>query len=88
MAQGLLSRTYLVMNEWQKAIDMAKAARSGYSLMNTTEIATDGFNEINNKEWMWGMDVTTANDNIWVCIILFMDLHYWYRLRWQKWFII
>ena len=75
VAQGLLSRTYLVMNEWQKAIDMAKAARSGYSLMNTTEIATDGFNEINNKEWMWGMDVTTANDNIlgfasfssWIC---------------------
>lgn len=75
VAQGLLSRTYLVMNEWQKAIDMAKAARSSYSLMNASEIAIDGFNEINNKEWMWGMDVTTANDNImgfasfssWIC---------------------
>lgn len=75
VAQGLLSRTYLVMNEWQKAIDMAKAARSGYSLMNCSEIAIDGFNEIDNKEWMWGMDVTTANDNIlgfasfssWIC---------------------
>ena len=60
VAQMLLSRIYLNMERWQEAADLAHAARtnSDAQLMSLSEIATDGFNNINNKEWMWGADIT------------------------------
>ena len=58
VAQGLLSRVYLVMNKWTEAAAMARAARTGYSLMTAQEAGKDGYNNIENKEWMWGADIT------------------------------
>lgn len=61
VAQGLLSRVYLVMNRWQDAADMAHAAREGYEL-NTIEEAMDwNYQDIDNKEVMWGFDVIESN---------------------------
>jgi tetratricopeptide (TPR) repeat protein len=56
VAQGVLARVYLEMGEWQKAADMANAAKAGYPLMDSAEYQA-GFNDINNDEWMWGIPV-------------------------------
>lgn len=58
VAEGLLSRVYLVMNRWDDAAAMAHAAREGYSLMNATEAAEYNYQDIDNKEVMWGCDIT------------------------------
>ncbi len=57
-AAGLLARSYLVMEDWANAAKFANMARQGYTLMNINECSVDGFNDINNKEWMWGADIT------------------------------
>ena len=58
VANGLLARYYLLVQEWQKAADAAKLARAGYPMMNQTELH-DGFMDITNPEWMWGFNHTT-----------------------------
>lgn len=55
VANGLLARYYLMSQQWDKAASAAKAARSGYSVMDASKI-TDGFMDISNDEWMWGFD--------------------------------
>lgn len=58
VARGLLARTYLLNQEWQKAADTAKAARANYTIMDKTGLH-DGFMNIENAEWMWGFDHNT-----------------------------
>lgn len=58
VAAGLLARVYMVMEDWANAAKFANMARQGQALMSASECATDGFNDINNKEWMWGGDIT------------------------------
>ncbi|PKF75435.1 RagB/SusD family nutrient uptake outer membrane protein [Chryseobacterium sp. PMSZPI] len=53
VVNGLLARTYLNIGEWSKASAAAKTAREGYPLM-AAEKYKDGFNDINNVEWIWG----------------------------------
>ena len=51
--QGLLARAYLLTGQWREAAKAAEAAREGYSLMTTTA-EYGGFNNVSNKEWIWG----------------------------------
>lgn len=53
VVNGLLARTYLNTGEWSKAAAAAKIARAGYPLM-APEKYKEGFNDINNSEWIWG----------------------------------
>jgi len=53
VAQGLYARVALVMHDWDKAIEMASAARNGYPYMSASELL-NGFNSNNNPEWIWG----------------------------------
>ncbi len=52
VANGLLARVYLEMQNWEGARDAAVRARQGYSL--SAETYSDGFNDIASPEWMWG----------------------------------
>ena len=53
VVNGLLARAYLLTGQWEEAAKAAAAARQGYSLM-TTAAEYEGFNNISNKEWIWG----------------------------------
>ncbi|WP_433627018.1 RagB/SusD family nutrient uptake outer membrane protein [Chryseobacterium cucumeris] len=53
VVNGLLARTYLNTGEWSKASASAKIAREGFPLM-APEKYKEGFNDINNVEWIWG----------------------------------
>lgn len=57
VANGFLARYYLLTQQWDKAAKAAKAARTGYKIMDQKGLA-DGFMDINNAEWMWGFDHT------------------------------
>ena len=61
VVDGLLARTYLVMGEWDKAASSAKAAYSGFDLMEPN--AYQGFNDITNKEWIWGHPQSPTQKN-------------------------
>lgn len=56
VAQGLKARVALTQGNWQIAADYANKARTGKILMSTTDYVA-GFNDYNNKEWMWGSHV-------------------------------
>ena len=54
-----MARAYLLTGQWEEAAKAAAAARQGYSLM-TTAAEYEGFNNISNKEWIWGHPQTLA----------------------------
>ncbi|MDO7170753.1 RagB/SusD family nutrient uptake outer membrane protein [Mariniflexile sp. AS56] len=53
-AQGVLARIYLEKGDWVKAEFHANKAKDGYPLMDAGTYA-EGFNSIDNNEWMWGL---------------------------------
>lgn len=53
VVNGLLARTYLNTGEWSKAADAARTARQGFPFM-APEKYKEGFNDIENAEWIWG----------------------------------
>lgn len=62
VVSGLLARAYLLTGEWDKAAQAAAAARQGYPLMtSTTEY--EGFNNVSNKEWIWGHPQTLSQSD-------------------------
>lgn len=52
VAYGLLARVKLEMGKWADAKDAAIAGRNGYDL--DASQYDDGFNKIDNPEWIWG----------------------------------
>ena len=59
VAQGIAARYYLLSQQWDKAAEMARAAREDYPVMaGDAEVngIRDGFMDVNNTEWMWGFD--------------------------------
>ena len=60
VAQGLLSRLYLVKREWSKAAEKARAARQGYALMDPQAVLESDYQDVTNPEVIWGVDVTTS----------------------------
>lgn len=60
VAAGLYARVNLVKNDWDNTIKYARMAQEGSEsvLMTPEEYAKDGFNNLSNKEWMWGGNIT------------------------------
>lgn len=73
VAAGLYSRVCLVTNNWDDAITYARKAREGYSIYTPNElIANNAFNNIDAKEWIWGMDVTSETTTMFASFFSFM----------------
>lgn len=53
VAQGIKARVALTQGKWEVAAQSALAARTGLTLMTNADYL-NGFNSINNTEWMWG----------------------------------
>ncbi len=56
VANGLLARYYLLSQQWEKAFEAARAAKTGGNLIAGLN---DGFMDIHCVEWMWGFDHTS-----------------------------
>ena len=73
VAAGLYSRICLVTNNWDDAITYARKAREGYSVYTPNElIANNAFNNINAKEWIWGMDITAETTSMFASFFSFV----------------
>ncbi len=72
VAQGILARAYLNMERWSDAATAAQAARSGLTLMSATQY-NQGFNDINNTEWMWGGDINANTSTVFASFFSHMD---------------
>jgi len=59
---GMLSRVYLVMENWSEAESAANAAYQGFPLM-TRDQYREGFSDMSNPEWIWGMLQTSDQTN-------------------------
>lgn len=57
VVSGLLARVALTQGRWSDAATYAHNARQGYPLMSNAEYL-EGFNDYNNKEWLWGYHYT------------------------------
>lgn len=58
---GILARVYLVMGNWEGALETSRNAQDGYTL-NAGQYG-DGFNDISNDEWIWGMPQSSDQSN-------------------------
>lgn len=61
VAQITLAYAYLNCGMDSAALNMAKSAiesRGDARIMTSDEVLTSGFNNVNNKSWVWGQDVT------------------------------
>lgn len=72
LAKAYLAYTYLESgfydvyaseNRWQKAYELAnEVITSGeFEVIPLKDVTTTGFVDVNNKSWMWGLDVTMEN---------------------------
>lgn len=61
VAEGILARVYQVMGKWPEAEKMAHNAYGGdvSAALDATSYGA-GFNNISNKEWIWGMPQTSS----------------------------
>lgn len=58
VVNGLLARAYLLTGQWKEAAAAAAAAGANYELMQDAKTYM-GFNDLNNKEWMWAHPQST-----------------------------
>lgn len=77
VAQGILSRVYLVMHKWSKVIELAQAARAGYPLMDATTAYDYNYQDVTNSEVMWGVDITTSTSMIYASFQSWMCAQYY-----------
>lgn len=59
---AIYAQVALFKGDYVKAEAEAKLAKTGYSFMSEAKYQS-GFNDINNSEWIWGIDVTTETNN-------------------------
>lgn len=65
VAYGLRARAYLAMEEWKKAADDATKAieLSGCQPASIADLQKPAFYDIEDKNWLWGVDMTTKMAN-------------------------
>ena len=69
VAQGLLAYTYAAMGENAKAADLSLQIIDKFpitskeeTVFNEQSLSGGGFNDLKTQSWMWGFDLTEAND--------------------------
>lgn len=72
VAYGIQARIALVMNNWALAISAAQDAMEGYPLMSVADFQA-GFKDVENSEWIWGMDVNAEQATIYASFFSHMD---------------
>jgi hypothetical protein len=84
VAKVLLSYAYLQLarytedvelytKSYENAIDVINGGK--YTMLPYSELTTNGFNDVSNKSWMWGLDVTRENSTGLASFFGQMDIH-------------
>lgn len=63
VAKGILAYVYLTMGENLKAAQYAQEVINSeeFDILPEDEVLTNGFNNVNSKNWMWGLDLNKDN---------------------------
>jgi hypothetical protein len=61
VAYGLRARANLAMENWAEAAADAEKAAAGYTPASVADVSTPSFYNINDANWMWGIDITKAS---------------------------
>lgn len=73
VAKGIYARAALYQQQWTKAATLANEARQGWTLMNGSELL-NGFNQVSNKEWIWGLVINAEQNGIYASFMSHMDV--------------
>ncbi|MCF6406146.1 RagB/SusD family nutrient uptake outer membrane protein [Chitinophaga filiformis] len=75
VAKGIKARIALTMQNWEVAATYAAEARAGVELMSNADYKT-GFNDVSNKEWMWGSHQISEQTTYFYSFFAFMSANY------------
>ncbi|PSL31802.1 RagB/SusD family nutrient uptake outer membrane protein [Chitinophaga ginsengisoli] len=75
VAKGIKARIALTMQNWEVAATYAAEARAGVALMSNADYKT-GFNDVGNKEWMWGSHQISEQTTYFYSFFAFMSANY------------
>lgn len=75
VAKGIKARIALTMQNWEDAARYAAEARAGVELMSNADYKT-GFNDVSNKEWMWGSHQISEQTTYFYSFFAFMSANY------------
>ena len=75
VAKGIKARVALTKQDWTTAAALAAEARTGISLMTTSEY-TAGFNNYANREWMWGSTVISDQTTYFYSFFAYMSRNF------------
>lgn len=74
-AQGIKARIALVQGDWATAATAARAARTGYTLMNNDQYLA-GFNNYDNPEWIWASRIQSDQTSYFYSFFAYMSANY------------
>ncbi|PWJ57642.1 SusD-like starch-binding protein associating with outer membrane [Dyadobacter jejuensis] len=72
VAKGIKARVALTQQDYATAVTMAKEARTGYTLMSNEDYL-GGFNNYDNKEWMWSSRIVSDQTNYFYSFFAYMS---------------
>lgn len=75
VAKGLKARVALTQQNYALASQYASEARSGLTLMSTTQYMS-GFNDYTNPEWMWGLHQQDDQTTYFYAFAAFMSINF------------
>lgn len=73
VAEGLMARVKLTMEQWGEAASYASDAVENYELYTPGEYTAAGFNNVSAKEWMWGAQINAEHSTIFASFFSHMD---------------
>lgn len=75
VAKGIKARIALTTQDWNTAAQYAAEARAGLQLMDSADY-TKGFNNYENREWMWGSHQVSEQTTYFYSFFAFMSANY------------
>lgn len=65
VAYGLRARANLMMENWAAAAEDAEKAARGFTPASVSDLSRPAFYDINDDNWIWGIDITKASVTDW-----------------------
>ncbi|SIN83874.1 RagB/SusD family nutrient uptake outer membrane protein [Algoriphagus halophilus] len=75
VAKGIKARVALTQGNYSLAAQMAKEAQEGYSFMSTEQLY-EGFNNVDNPEWIWGSEQVDDQQTFFASFFAYMSLNF------------
>lgn len=75
IAKGIRARVALTKGDWSAAVENARQARDGFTLMSSNTML-EGFNNYDNAEWMWASRIQSDQTSYFYSFFAYMSANY------------